>query len=383
MQKTTKVLLSFGAISIISAPILTIACNNSIKTNNQAEVEAKVLKVSLNKPTNDKDKTWDSKPFINRLNQEIASLIEQFNLKNNKKPLELFKIQADFISSADGVQAIQNVESNKLDFAIVSDTKFTNYEGKENLKRGFGTGTSAFFNDLEQKKYTDGSKNDYLLTAAKALNDFLVKNPYKTWTNENMAFNGIRYNKLYSNEIVPFYRSMIMISGNEEQLNDIKKAWFEKDWNKFKSFGILHGKNSSGGSFKMPEELLQKHFSLENNKFDTLSNQIQSTPEYFKQQDGRYLGDDDKFHIAFDDEASFAWTLNVKSDSANPFYTPQKATDKLEIFALSDPKSYDIAIFRNDFSDDKINIIKQAFMNLSKAKQDTWGPEVGYNGYTD
>ena len=53
---------------------------------------------------------------------------------------------------------------------------------------------------------------------------------------------------------------MIWIKGNDEILVKIKKVWNDKDWNIFRNFGILYGKDNFFFKFKLEEIILKNYF---------------------------------------------------------------------------------------------------------------------------
>lgn len=373
-----KTLITLGSLCGLTA-MATVSCNqNDNKTENN-----NIVKAQMNKPWKD---NFDGKAFETKINKEISRLVDEYNSKNDKK-IKKFSLSIQFKSSDAGLTGIQDVDSKKIDFVIASESKYNTYKNKSNLKLGFGTYTYAFKSDLEDKSYTDGTSNDYLIQSANRLNKLFHSVPFKDWMtakdqtgNTKMGWDSTKFANLYNfNKLVPFYRGMIMIYGDDATLTKIRQAWNDKDWKTFRSFGITHGKPTSGGSFKLPEALLKVHFNKPGNKFTTLALEISNAPDKFKKMEGKFIGSQSDFHIAFDDEASFAWTKN--KDNIKPYYTPIKPNEKMEILTLTNSYKYDFGIFRNDFDQLKRSIIAQAFINLAKNKTDTWGPEVGYNGY--
>lgn len=84
------------------------------------------------------------------------------------------------------------------------------------------------------------------------------------------------------------------------------------------------------------------------------------------------------YHIAFDDEASFAYTLSTKE---NETYYSAPLGEKIEIFAVTDPLLYDVAVINRSIHPLKSELIARTFLELVNQGADTFGPSVGYNGY--
>ncbi|MXR06109.1 DNA repair protein [Mycoplasma flocculare] len=355
---------------------------------------------------NDLEKNWDQKVNLglgqswfavkskdpDRVAKFLKNLKTEFNkLKNaNSKTRNLPDVDFDFVGIEDSKTKISQLKSSNnshtaIDFAISDAITTIEEDPEKELYNGLQTLTWAFKNSLDNPIfYKDGSKNDPLRKSAKQLDNLFNKIPYNEWSNKKndpQKWDGIAYRFLYDEtnpkRLISYYRGMIMIAGDENVRNEIKKAWDEKDWEKFRNFGIIHGKLTSAGKFKMQNFIIKKHFK-NNLKARTINEDRKNHPDKYLQAEGSVIGQDPKYKIAFDDEASFAWTESTKDGKQ---YTLNKKDGKIEIFILTNPASYDIGSFRPGFNRIQANMISEAFVNLAKNGRDTYGQNVGYNGY--
>lgn len=300
--------------------------------------------------------------------------LQQLDAKYKAKPT----VKINFTMGSSDEVIVQNVASNKSDFGI-SSISAINQGNHQKYHPVLQTTTNAFTFDKKWSNYQNGTNDDPLVQVANATNVTLATNPYQ---NQKDTFNGSIYPIYYDfNKQVDFYRGAIYIAGDKSTLNDIHKAWDQKDWNTFRNFGIVTGASDSGGQFLLEEKLLQKHFNSDNKKvFSTISQDRLEHPSKWienSNQSARDLQNNlyQDFHIAFDDEGSFGYTKNNDSNYYNP------TNKKLKILTVTEPLKYDIGIFRTNFNSDQAKLLAQAWINLSSAKTDTYGPSIGYNGY--
>lgn len=241
--------------------------------------------------------------------------------------------------------------------------------------------THAFKFDPLPSYYQDGSlTTDYLLTSAKQQNTAFHLLPFKEWGEASHSWNGTRYNDFYTNQLVDFYRGNLWIRGSEETRRRIKEAWRAKDWASFRSFGFILGEPRHTARWRLPEALLKKHFNLPQNTFtDLLSEQVKY-PQLFRNDKAWFMASklNQNYHIAFDDEASFAYTLSTKE---NQSYYSAPLGEKLEVFAVTDPLLYDVAVVDRGVHPLRRKLIALTFLELAKQGLDSFGPSVGFNGY--
>ncbi|WP_404911782.1 ABC transporter thiamine pyrophosphate-binding lipoprotein p37/Cypl [Mesomycoplasma hyopneumoniae] len=354
----------------------------------------------------DLEKNWDTQVNLglgqswfeakskdpDRVSKFLENLKAEFNKLKNANPdtKDLPNVNFDFVGIDDSKTKISQLKSSDnstsaIDFAIIDATTTIEDDPEKELYNGLQTLTWAFKNSSDSPVfYKNGTKNDPLRQSAKELSDLFNKIPYDQWksTQEGeQKWDGIAYRFLYDNSspkrIISYYRGMIMIAGDDSTREEIKKAWDQKDWEKFRNFGIIHGKLTSAGKFKMQNFIIKKHFGT-NFPAKSLNEDRINHPDKYLQAYGSSIGQDPKYKIAFDDEASFAWTES-KNDKKQ-YYSNEK-DGKIEILSLTNPASYDIGSFRPSFNKIQADMITEAFVNLAKNDNDSYGPNVGYNGY--
>ncbi|CAT04721.1 High affinity transport system protein p37 precursor [Mesomycoplasma conjunctivae] len=342
---------------------------------------------------------WDTKVNLGlgqswfKLKSEDPNRVKTFlnNFTNEFNRLQLAdpetanqaKVSFDFIGIDDGQTIISQLLSsdnseNAIDFGITNSISTIELDRNNQLQNLLQTTTNAFKDDSELTFFQDN--NNLLAEATNNLNKSFLQTPFNNWSNDEnglQKWNGIVYKFLYdlNDKQVNFYRGMIMIAGDDAKRSKIKKAWDDKDFITFRNFGIIHGNESSAGRWKLQENILKQHFG---DKFTTLKEDKINNPDKYILKEGRDIGQDPNFAIAFDDEASFAWNQN-KGDGKR--YTSIEPNGKVEVFALTNPLLYDIGSFRSDFNKKQAELIVQTFINLAENKTDTYGPNVGYNGY--
>lgn len=371
--------------------------NKKLKTIFLTATASALGAVSLLSCNNSATETWDTNLSVNIntswwgdqtlqqdfINEFTKNFSEEFeNIKqNNEQTKNLPKVNIQFKPFADLTQSLQSLQSQSDDFSFVSHGIYSALYKKNAIDLPIPilqTQTRAFKNDTNINY-----DFNQLKLIAKNFNDVFNDIPYNQWSNkleDKQKWNGSIYQFLYEdiNQKVDFYRGMIMIEGTEQEKEKIKQAWNNKDWNAFKNFGIIHGKTSEFGSFKMQEFLLKKHFNLSENTFTTLSEEIQKYPNKFSNKQGYTLGQDSQYKIAFDDAVSYAWT---KNDNDKTKYTSKNNEGSIEIFIVTEPLLYDLGIVRSKLPKIQQDMIQKTFINLSEKNKDLYGPLIGYNGY--
>ncbi|WP_341491066.1 ABC transporter thiamine pyrophosphate-binding lipoprotein p37/Cypl [Mesomycoplasma ovipneumoniae] len=379
--------------SFLTVPLVISACINTSDQNPEQLAQTWDTKVNLGL-----GQSWfklkSKEP--NRVNKFLTNLTEEFKkLKEaNPQTKDLPDVSFDFVGNDDAKSKILQLKSsnnsaNALDFVIADATTTIEDDQDKQLYNGLQTLTWAFKNSPESPVfYTDGTENDPLYKGAKQLNELFNKTPYNEWSsdpNDAQKWDTIAYRFLYDEsnprKIISYYRGMIMIYGDEKTRAEIKKSWHDKDWRKFRNYGIIHGNLTSAGTFKMQNYILKKHFGSSFKSASLNEDRLGHSDKYI-QGDGHAIGQNPDFRIAFDDEASFAWTENKKdSKQYTSSETDSKPDSKVEIFMLTNPASYDIGSFRPKFNKLQADLISEAFVNLAKNGKDEYGPNVGYNGY--
>ncbi|MDO6857547.1 DNA repair protein [Mesomycoplasma ovipneumoniae] len=388
--------------SFLTVPLVISACTHGADQNPEQLAQQNPEQLA---------QTWDTKVNLglsqswfqlktkeepDRVNNFLSNLTEEFKKLKEANPLtkDLPDVTFHFVGNDDAKAKLSLLKSsnnseNALDFAIADATTTIEDDQDKQLYNGLQTLTWAFKNSPESAVfYTNGTENDPLYKGAKELNELFNKTPYNEWSsdpNDAQKWDKIAYRFLYDDsnprKIISYYRGMIMIYGDEKTRAEIKKSWHDKDWPKFRNYGIIHGKLTSAGKFKMQNFILKKHFGSSFSSASLNEDRLGHSDRYIQGR-GYTIGQDPKFRIAFDDEASFAWTENKKdSKQYTSSETDSKPDSKVEIFMLTNPASYDIGSYRPTFNKLQADLISQAFVNMAKNGKDEYGPNVGYNGY--
>ncbi|NQZ65646.1 MAG: hypothetical protein HRT99_00320 [Mycoplasmatales bacterium] len=354
-----RTILKFGTtIPMISSFAFIVSCSANQESSNWDK------NVSINLKTTQLN--FDKGAFKIALENEINKIIDE---KKIDKPHVSIDIQNNV---SDDYIIVDNVVNRKYDFGISSIASINNFSKEGDLLPLLQTETKKFIWDKGENYYLNGKENDPLYQQA-----ILGTESLKNYQNiSNSEFDGSIYKKYYQNSFTPFYRGMILICGNNDELKEIRKSWDDKNWEKFLSFGIIHGNNKSGGKFILQEKLLKKHFGK--NSFETLSQEFLDNPSKNKNGKAKDIGKDENYKIAFDDEGSFVWTNKALFDK--PFQTTDQ-NKRIELLMVTEPIKYDVGFFRSNFNNEEGKIIAEAFINLAKNNNDTYGPKIGYYNY--
>ena len=298
------------------------------------------------------------------IQDEINNSIKNINYQN-------IEIEINTNNSEDNI-IVSNVASGKTDIGFCSIGSINSWSNDHQILPIIQTQTNSFKWTDNWSNYQDGMINDPLFQTGQEITDEINKYPKLT----DDDFNGSVYESFYNfDKKVDFYRGMILIYGTDEEIIAIKDSWKNRDWNSFREFGIITGNTSSSGSFKSQASLLKKHFK---NGFTTLLEDInQNTNSYKVNGKGRDIGKDQKYHIAFDDEGSFAWTHNNDND----YFNPKDPQASIEVLTVTEPLKYDVGIASTKIPNSLIQPITNAIINIYKNGLDTLGPRLGYNGY--
>ncbi|WP_045433585.1 ABC transporter thiamine pyrophosphate-binding lipoprotein p37/Cypl [Metamycoplasma canadense] len=359
MKKINLFLLSMG--TIISIPLTIISCS----------------KKNFNFAVN---QLWSGKTDFNFFN--LVS--KEFNKQRNTS----YKPNIKLISENNNI--IDLIKKGSSNIAFITTILYMSEYLKNkntNILPIIQTQTRAFnFDKNFNDRYSDGLENDKLRLIAKKAQDLFEKKPYLDWTDDEYKWNGQIYEYFYANndELVDFYRGIIMIHGNKQQLAKIKKAWNNKDWNTFRNFGFLTGKKTSGSKYIAQQSLFKKHFNLENNKFTSFEEDKINHSEKYIEGKARDIGKGQfkNFHIVFDELGSFAYTKNKNENKEKKYYTLENSEEKIEFLTVTEAIKYNVlAVNKNAFNSEEIETLKEIIIKLWKDKKDDYGQNVGINGY--
>lgn len=310
--------------------------------------------------------------YIANLENEIKTL-QKTDQYSNQKAIFL---KARLIT--DNHTILSNLKSAKTAFAFVTAYSLVN-DSKENLEKNFNsalmTKTYRFSNNDD---FNSDQTSDLTKIAESDTNLFNQDGGYHQWSNKSdgtQKWNGNVYDKFYDkNNLTKFYRGAIYIWGDDNEINQIKTAWDNKNWSDFVKHGIMTGSPSSAGKFLLQQKLIKNHFSLSEN-LTTLS---KSHPKkiIFGQKD-RDLGTTNlnNYHIVFGQENSFLWTKNT----ANHFQL--KDDQKLSVLTVTPKIPYDVGVFNKNIPTLQQKMVTQAIINLKNKGLDLFGPTIGYHDY--
>ncbi|OYD26733.1 phosphonate transport system substrate-binding protein [Mycoplasma testudineum] len=366
MNKIKRILSSMLGIGIlVTSATVAISCAQEVQRSDNFELSTKwfVAKLGTEAITN-YEKVFNEK-------------YDQLKSENASKYPNAINISMKVVSNDNSDARLQNVLTGKSGMTITNVANVINLNNP-NITVGAQILTRAFKNDTTIKYYSDSDGPKYLSeTAITETNELLKNTPFQSWDDVKQKWDGAKYEFLYSdpNDKINFYRGMILISGTDAIIRDIKDAWNTKNFEKFISYGIIHGKISSQGKYKLQDKLLRDHFGKG----------INEIPGDLRIQDSEKLnliGSDNKYRIAFDDMYSFAWQNNSDGNVKKDIFKT-KDNEYLQVLSLTNPLLYDVLIFNNKILNaDTINLIIDTFISLSiDNTTDTYGIYNGYNGY--
>ncbi|TPR54687.1 ABC transporter thiamine pyrophosphate-binding lipoprotein p37/Cypl [Metamycoplasma neophronis] len=353
--------LQFGAVmSLFTAPVVVASCSK----------EEKTIKLIVNKPWYGTEKH----EFFNKI-------AEIYNSKDENK--QKIKIEVNY--SNDNNNLANNVIKGTSDIAVITTSLFNAGDNPNLLLPLIQTTTRAFNFDKHISYYENGTENGPLRTIANKAYRLFSEKPYAEWTNSEYQWNGSIYQKFYAelNDRVSYYRGLVMLQGNEEEINQITEAWNNKDWNTFRNFGIVTGDNTSGSKYLLQEALFKKHFNKPNNLFISFANDKINHSEKYMTGKPRDIGQGalQNFHIVFDELGSFGYTNNTKGGKLLNYYKPSKPDAKISFLTTTGPLNYSIFAASKLLPKDIAEAFSKALIEAWEQGEDDYGPTVGFNGY--
>lgn len=317
----------------------------------------------------------------------LTSIENQFNhlKKNSEFANQNFLFEVKSIDDNEAKKDL--IENHSVSFAFLTYFSILSNDFYKSSFPMIQTLTDAFIFDLDSNlNYVDGSENDPLVKIAKNMQNLSFgenyQYPFSSWkTNKNDSlnydWNGIRYNKFYAKDKkIDFYRGMIVLSNTQENIKKAKKAWNEKNWNDFRNQGIITGNIDSFGNYELQENLIKKHFNLPND-FKLINDKKDHQDKYDIDPYGtQKIGKSKKFTIHFTDEASFAWTNNLKDKNS---YTPLEGS-VIEILTVTEPTFYDIGVFNKSLDKNLINLLTKSII-FAGDEVKKYGDLLGYNAF--
>lgn len=338
---------------------LSIACTKNVFT------------FSINKPWSTNELNFK---FFDKIIKEYNNLLKNNNLNSVKKYNISYKNNNNDLA--------QELIKGSATLASITSSLF--YRNKEHLSPLLQTQTYAFKFDLDGNKYYSSNNNgDDLVKIAKEAQKMFERKKFNDWGHSEYGWDGSKFNYFYSKDLIDFYRGNIMMWGNKSTIERIKKAWVEKDWNTFRNFGIMTGKENSASKYLLQEQLFKKHFNLPNNEFTSFALDRQKNPNKYKIDKAKNLskGENKNYHIVFDELGSFAYTNNKKNNKQLNYYSCENPEDRIEFLTVTDPIKYNVLATSNSLSEKKRELLAKAIYNIWKNGYDDYGKTVGFNGY--
>lgn len=376
-MKKYKLALSVAATSLLTVvPAISGACvGKTEKTPKTPETDTGDTKKDNGKVETPKK---DFKIILNSDAQYAGEEAKVALIQKLESKLPAYKFTIEF--TEDYTTALDEVIKGSAHLAFPSVGALMSNEKHNEVNPYLQTLARSFNNDSTAAVYVDGTlENDPLRKLGASETEEFNATPYANWDPNNWDKTNYIYTNFYdSSKKVNYQRGAIWISGTDEVRANIIKAWNDKDWATFKSFGVIHGSSDSGSKFILPQNLLKLHFNKEDNKFTTLSEEILNNANLFVEGKIAHLHKDASKHIVFDNQGSYSWTKSKEENLSK--YTPRDG-EKLEILTLTNPIPYNLGVFNKDLPKEVIETISDTFIELANADQDPTGKSQGFVGY--
>ncbi|AMD81320.1 High affinity transport system protein p37 [Mycoplasmopsis canis PG 14] len=365
LKKILKGMLLVSSASM--ATIATISCSNKEQKN--------IIKVKLSN---------------NLKENQIPVFEDKINTLIRKKGGD-FVIKLTVEGDNDSYERnVSDLLSGKQDLVFTSSGKILSK--KEELKRGnislgIQTLTKMFKGTNDNtEKYIHGLESDPLRIIAKKEQKLFDRIPRDKWNDKekgnSYSDSEYIYKDFYTDKLTEFYRGIIFIIANDEDTENIIKAWESKDLEKFLSYGYVHSLDKESGSkYILPQALLKKHFG---NKFVSFLDLIDKEKSPFKGdkkpiKNNKVNLKDKK--IFFDAEGLYSWT-KFKDIVNDPFsISTERPGQKFTFLTVTDVLPYNIGLYNSKISKENIKIFSESLNDLAKNKEDLWGPAAGFHGY--
>lgn len=299
-----------------------------------------------------------------------------------------------FHDSSDESATIREVNSNKFQVAFPGAWRYyQEYLNNKNKNvvafmqtktRAFKTKDGLVYND--QSLYDPSKSNNFATLQAQYETElFNSEGGYVNWSDKSMGgFVDYKFLNMYEKDkYVDHQRGCIWIFGTNEERNLIKKAWNDKDWETFYKKGIYYGSNDSASKYHLPQALLKKQFNLDRNF--TLDSFASLNSKYFTKGKAKELGKNNSslYHIAFDNENSFAYTNHEDNALENRDFYVKDKNKAYEILTLTDPIPYNVAIANNSLSKYVLEFLAKTYIELADKNNNYVGNLWGLNHYSE
>ncbi|QJR44204.1 ABC transporter thiamine pyrophosphate-binding lipoprotein p37/Cypl [Mycoplasma miroungirhinis] len=369
-----KIIFVITSVFCVSSPFIVLSCANQEN-----------VRISSLTPWAKDFKIQD----INFFKSIESKYNELKNQDKDTKNTENITINPDLLSNDRAL--VETIITNKSQVAIVSSV-FLNNQFNETQKYIDLVQPILLAQTFAPKYDTnadfyDENNNVKLDEISKKQNDDFTKKPYKNWNDEEYGFKYGIYQHFYEpfGTNINYQRGAIFIAGDDETLKKIKKAWNDRDWKTFRSFGIVKDQNTSSSTrFIYPEFLFKKHFNKDNNQFTGFNNDENENPSnyinYPIHNSATHMGQSifKDFHIFLGEQNEYAFHHN----DADKNYFTRLNNEKIELLTVTDPFLFFVVIVSKQFNQKQIKFLQQAILETSKENKDDFSYRIGISGYT-
>lgn len=389
MSKITQKIKQLFLVLTLATPFMAVSCFNSSNLN-EWDQELTIYAPQPNPGFSEEDKTNWEKTLTNYFNETKNNIS---SLKN--KPNVSVKLEFASDRSALYPKFLANNSTN--DFVIMSYTDLVDVSKEDLLPSVAQSQTIQFLWTPDKPVYFENKKeNDPLYLMAQNANKIQLENSnYGTYpldwidNEKKLKWDGSKYEVFYKlGSYTENYYGSILISGTEEQREQIKQAWINKDWDTFRSFGIVFDSSDSLAKFNLPASLIAKNFNL---KYSDIVNYLIKQPNDLvslgnvpESSLGVQTSTGKVYRIAFEYDGVFnwtppTWTPDSTSKSYN-FKPTNYPNEQVRYLTMSGPLLYDAVLARKGISKEQIDIFAQALEKLTY-EENTYGIYSGFNKF--
>ncbi|UUD35539.1 hypothetical protein NPA07_01545 [Mycoplasmopsis caviae] len=233
--------------------------------------------------------------------------------------------------------------------------------------------------------YVDGKSNDKLRKLADKQNDTQFKKyEYPEWYKyeSELKWDGSKYKLFHDENDTAFTKhSAILISGDDAKRGEIISAWENKNWDKFKSFGLIYEDKQTDKKYKYHYVLLAWHF---NKSIEQISRDIKSRTNLnvLKVGNMKYgfnvSVNNKSYHIGFDEAGAFSWTKSEKN--SKNYVAANYPKSHIRNLIYTNPVPNDLVISRNGLDIKQKKLLIKALTSLS-IDENIFGHYTGYNRF--
>ncbi|WP_025755238.1 ABC transporter thiamine pyrophosphate-binding lipoprotein p37/Cypl [Mycoplasmopsis cricetuli] len=378
-------LLSIGVLSVKSCQTQTINWDANLTI---------IAPVPNNNFTEEEKLKWEK-----LVSKKFNELKNNNNLTKNYQDV---KINLKFVEKTSN--EYQNVESGNLnnDFIVLSFSDIINKPKEDLLLPVVQTETLKFLWSPNEEIYLDNSLySEKMLKLAEKANEIQLENTKigsypKDWVDKKdfLKWDGSKFSYFYQDpsketSYTDSFFGAILISGTKKQRDEIKKAWIDKDWEKFKKFGIAFKKSTSISKFIVQAKLIAKNFNLSYKEIvdylkNTNNKNLVLLGKSVENIIGNSTSENKKYNIVFSDDGVFNWTYPlIKEDDLKSGYNfkPENYPDEqVRYLTLAGPIFYNVILARKNIDENQKKFLAQSLSEL-KYEENTYGIYSGFNKF--